>query len=78
VYAALTTSNLEDVPFPRWSLDQTIQFAAELLPLIKPTLIMANKMDLPTAEKNLEALTEYYGRSLVAACSAEAELALHA
>jgi len=76
VYAALTTSNLEDVPFPRWSLDQTIQFAAELLPLIKPTLIMANKMDLPTAEKNLEALTEYYGRSLVAACSAEAELAL--
>ena len=76
VYSALTTSNLEDVPFPRWSLDQTIQFAADLLPLIKPTLIMANKMDLPIAEENLETLTEYYGRSLVAACSAEAELAL--
>jgi len=33
-------------------------------------------MDILTSEKNLEILTKYYGRSLVAACSAEAELAL--
>jgi ribosome-binding ATPase YchF (GTP1/OBG family) len=76
VQTALTTTQLEDVPFPQWSLEQTIQFTAALLPLIKPTLILANKMDLPTAAENLDALTEYYGRSLVAACSAEAELAL--
>lgn len=76
VQTALTTAQLDDVPFPQWSPEQTIQFAAALLPLIKPTLILANKMDLPTAEENLDILTEYYGRSLVAACSAEAELAL--
>ena len=48
----------------------------ELLPLSKPALIIANKMDLPTAEENLEHLMEYYIQGLVAACSAEAELAL--
>ena len=76
VQTALTTAQLDDIPFSQWSPEQTIQFAAALLPLIKPTLILANKMDLPTAEENLDILTEYYGRSLVAACSAEAELAL--
>lgn len=73
---ALTYAELEHVPFAHWSLDQTLKFAAALLPLVKPTLIIANKMDLPTAAENFELLTEYYGRSLVAACSAEAELAL--
>jgi ribosome-binding ATPase YchF (GTP1/OBG family) len=76
VSQALEKSKLKDVPFVNWDLDQTIKFAAFLLPVIKPTLIMANKMDILTSEKNLEILTDYYGRSLVAACSAEAELAL--
>ncbi len=76
VSQALEKSQLEDIPLIAWNLDETIKFAAFLLPLIKPTLIMANKMDILTSEKNLGMLTEYYGRSLVAACSAEAELAL--
>ena len=76
VSQALEKSELKDIPFVEWNLDQTIKFAALLLPLIKPTLMMANKMDILTSEKNLGMLTEYYGRSLVAACSAEAELAL--
>jgi hypothetical protein len=33
-------------------------------------------MDIATADKYFELLTKYYGRSLVAACSAEAELIL--
>jgi ribosome-binding ATPase YchF (GTP1/OBG family) len=37
---------------------------------------MANKMDLHTAEDNIEILMNYYSHGLVAACSAEAELAL--
>jgi len=73
---ALEKSKLREVPFVNWNLDQTIKFAAFLLPFIKPTLIMANKMDILTSETNLGMLTEYYGRSLVVACSAEAELAL--
>jgi ribosome-binding ATPase YchF (GTP1/OBG family) len=76
VSQALNKSKLEDIPFVEWNLDETIKFVAFLLPLIKPTLIMANKMDVLTSEKNLEILTEFYGRSLVATCSAEAELAL--
>jgi ribosome-binding ATPase YchF (GTP1/OBG family) len=73
---ALEKSQLEDIPLIAWNLDETIKFATFLLPLIKPTLILANKMDILTSEENLRILTEYYGRSLVAACSAEAELAL--
>jgi len=73
---AIEKADLKKVPFRKWTLDQTIKFAAFLLPIIKPTLIIANKMDIATAEKYFEILTEYYGRNLVAACSAEAELVL--
>jgi len=76
IIRALRLSKLEETPFENWSLDQTLVFTGSLLPLIKPALIIANKMDLPTADENLEMLTEYYSHSLVAACSAEAELAL--
>jgi len=76
VFQALEKSELKDVPFVKWDLNQVIKFATFLLPIIKPTLIMANKMDVLTSENYLPMLTEYYGRSLVAACSAEAELVL--
>lgn len=76
VVRALKNSGLEETPFPNWTIEQTIQFSADLLPLLKPTLIIANKMDLHAAENNIEMLTEYYSHNLVAACSAEAELAL--
>jgi ribosome-binding ATPase YchF (GTP1/OBG family) len=73
---AIEKAGLKKVPFKKWTLDQTIKFAAFLLPIIKPTIIIANKMDIATADKYFELLTKYYGRSLVAACSAEAELIL--
>ena len=76
VSQALEKSKLEDLPFANWNLKQILKFVSLLLPLIKPTLIIANKMDILTSEKNIETLTKYYGRSLVATCSAEAELAL--
>lgn len=76
VKEALTSSELVEKPFPDWTPEDTLEFAHQLLPIIKPTLIIANKMDLPTAEENLEKLSDYYSQSLVAACSAEAELAL--
>jgi ribosome-binding ATPase YchF (GTP1/OBG family) len=76
VFQALEKSELKDVPFVKWDLNQVIKFATFLLPIIKPTLIIANKMDILTSENYLPMLTEYYGRSLVAACSAEAELVL--
>ncbi len=76
VAEALRQADLDAKPFQSWSPEDTLEFAHRLLPIIKPTLIMANKMDLPTAEENLEKLSEYYSQALVAACSAEAELAL--
>lgn len=76
VSEALEKSKQKDIPFSEWNLDQVIKFTSSLLPIIKPTLILANKMDILTSENNLDILTKYYGRSYVAACSAEAELAL--
>jgi ribosome-binding ATPase YchF (GTP1/OBG family) len=76
VIQALEKSKLKDVPFAEWSQNQTLKFAAFLMPIVKPTLIIANKMDVLTSENYISMLTDYYGRSLVAACSAEAELVL--
>jgi ribosome-binding ATPase YchF (GTP1/OBG family) len=76
IVKALVEAELSEKPFPNWTPEDILEFSHRLLPIIKPTLIMANKMDLPTAEENLEKLIEYQSHSLVAACSAEAELAL--
>ncbi|MCW4031096.1 MAG: YchF-related putative GTPase [Candidatus Bathyarchaeota archaeon] len=73
---AIENAGFKRVPFKNWTHDQTVKFAAFLLPIAKPTMIIANKMDIATAEKYYEILTKHYGRSLVAACSAEAELVL--
>ncbi|MCW4014815.1 MAG: redox-regulated ATPase YchF [Candidatus Bathyarchaeota archaeon] len=57
-----------------WSDQDLITFLNLLRSVSKPTLIAANKIDLPYAEENVERLKES-GYSVVA-CSAEAELAL--
>ena len=76
VLQALEKSELNPVPFVKWTSSQTYRFASYLLPIIKPTLLIANKMDILTSDGNLEKLMKLYGRNLVAACSAEAELVL--
>jgi hypothetical protein len=76
VTLALENTGLEKTPFLKWTDNQILKFSSTLFPIIKPTLIVANKMDILTADKNFEILTKHYGHSLVAACSAEAELIL--
>ncbi|MBN2334569.1 redox-regulated ATPase YchF [Candidatus Bathyarchaeota archaeon] len=76
IVEALGKANLTDKGIDHWSPEETLDLASQLLPVTKPTLIIANKMDLPTAEENLEKLHDYYNEGLVAASSAEAELAL--
>jgi ribosome-binding ATPase YchF (GTP1/OBG family) len=76
VRKALIKSDLQKTTFSNWSLNLTLKFSANLLPIIKPTLIVANKMDILTSEKYFEILTSYYGQKLVAACSAKSELIL--
>ena len=57
-----------------WTNDDIIKFLDILRNVSKPTLIAANKIDLPTSEENVERLKES-GYNVVP-CSAEAELAL--
>lgn len=57
-----------------WNKDDIINFLDILRSISKPTLIAANKIDLPTSEENVERLKE--SGYTVVACSAEAELAL--
>ena len=76
VSQALVSSGLDKTPFALWTTSQILRFSSFLLPIIKPALIVANKMDVLTSEKFYDLLVKHYGHSLVAACSAEAELVL--
>ena len=57
-----------------WNEEELMSFLRELRGASKPMLIAANKIDLPTAEENIERLKEL--DYTVVPCSAEAELAL--
>jgi ribosome-binding ATPase YchF (GTP1/OBG family) len=57
-----------------WSEEDFLKFVDTLRRISKPMLIVANKMDLPYAEANLEKLKEL--DYIVIPCCAEAELAL--
>ena len=57
-----------------WSDDDFLKFVDVLRQVSKPMLIVANKMDLPTSETNLERLKK--ANKLVIPACAEAELAL--
>ncbi len=62
----------------RWSDEDVSLFSENLRKISKPTLIAANKVDLPTSRKNIQRLKERFeaeGMPIVP-CSAEAELAL--
>lgn len=57
-----------------WTDQQLMQFVTEIRKLTKPSLIAANKADLPTAPPNIERLKQT-GRTVVP-CASEAELLL--
>jgi ribosome-binding ATPase YchF (GTP1/OBG family) len=57
-----------------WSEEDFLKFIDALRQIAKPMLIAANKMDVPTAEENLERLKKL--NYIVVPCCAEAELAL--
>jgi ribosome-binding ATPase YchF (GTP1/OBG family) len=73
---ALKLSDLYDKPFERWSDEELKLFATNLRKVSKPTVIVANKMDVDGAEENYERLVEAFKPTPVVPCSAEAELAL--
>jgi len=73
---ALKKANLNEVPFEDWDDEDLKAFASHIRYISKPTLIVANKMDIPIAEKNFKGLQETLGEKFVIPCSAEVELML--
>jgi ribosome-binding ATPase YchF (GTP1/OBG family) len=74
ILEALRNSGLNADKATFWSEDDYLKFMNMLRQTAKPILIVANKMDLPTSEANLERLKKS-NRLVIPACS-EAELAL--
>ena len=59
-----------------WSEDDLFNLARELRKLTKPTVIAANKIDVPGSKLNLEKAREKYKEYKIIPCSADAEIAL--
>ncbi|MDJ0270367.1 MAG: redox-regulated ATPase YchF [Aigarchaeota archaeon] len=76
VLRALKVSGLENKDFENWTPIDDKKFAENLLDVAKPTIIVANKMDLETAPKNFEILRDQLPNRIVIPASAEAELTL--
>lgn len=74
ILEALRNSGLNADKATFWSEDDYLKFMNMLRQTAKPILIVANKMDLPTSEANLERLKK--SNRLVIPICAEAELAL--
>jgi ribosome-binding ATPase YchF (GTP1/OBG family) len=68
--------NLYDKKTLDWTDDDMMHLASQLRKVTKPMIIAANKMDVPTAEKNIEELKKEFPEYIIVGCSAESELAL--
>lgn len=71
VIEALRTVNPN---YGKWEDEDLIEFVRNLLKIAKPSLVIANKADLPGARDNIERMQEKYPRLIPT--SAESELAL--
>jgi len=73
---ALNALDLSEKSIKKWSKEDLRNFAKKIRELSKPTIIVANKMDLAYAESNYERLRDEFKNMFVVPCSSEAELAL--
>jgi ribosome-binding ATPase YchF (GTP1/OBG family) len=73
---ALENSSLENKSVKKWSDKDLKLFAQEIRKLSKPTVIIANKMDIANASTNYERMIEEFKGSFVVPACSEAELAL--
>jgi ribosome-binding ATPase YchF (GTP1/OBG family) len=73
---ALNDNNLSGTAFDDFGLERVKNFCWSLREISKPTLIVANKVDLPTAADNFRRIREQYKNMIIVPCSADAELTL--
>jgi ribosome-binding ATPase len=76
VRLAIAQNNLAGVPLDDLGPEQSKDFCWSLRDISKPTLIVANKVDLPTSTENFKRLREEYKDMIVVPSSADAELTL--
>ena len=76
VKEALHTAGLEDKAFDDIDFKDSKKFATALRKISKPTLIVANKIDVEGADKNFARLRERYNDTIVVPASADSELSL--
>lgn len=76
VQAALVQNKLVGMSLDDFGPQQSKDFCWSLRDISKPTLIVANKVDLPTATDNFRRLREEYKDMIVVPSSADAELTL--
>src|SRR5271157_4975944 len=73
---AMQEALLSEKPFDSWGEKDIQNFCWSLREYSKPTLLIANKMDLPFAAENFQRLREKYKGLIVVPTSGEAELTL--
>ena len=76
VKETLKATNLEDKEFDDYGIEDSKKFATHLRKISKPTLIVANKIDVEGADKNFVKLRERYIDTIVVPASADSELSL--
>jgi ribosome-binding ATPase YchF (GTP1/OBG family) len=76
VIAAMKDALLEEKLVDSWTEKETQSFCWSLREVSKPTILIANKMDLPDAPRGFEALRARFKGLIVVPTSGEAELTL--
>ena len=76
VKETLHATNLEDKEFNDYGIEDSKKFVTHLRKISKPTLIVANKIDVEGADKNFVKLRERYIDTIVVPASADSELSL--
>lgn len=76
VKLAMAQNNLAGVPLDDFGPEQSKDFCWSLRDISKPTLIVANKVDLPASTDNFKRLRDEYKDMIVVPSSADAELTL--
>jgi ribosome-binding ATPase len=73
---ALENNKLRGIRFDDFDPERSKDFCWSLRDISKPTLIVANKVDLPSASENFRRIREQYKDMIVVPSSADAELTL--
>jgi len=76
ILTVMKSDNVFGKRIDQWSEEDLRLFVERLRRASKPMVIVANKIDLPSAEPNIERLRSEFKEFSVVPCSAEAELAL--